>query len=183
MDSAAIVNDIMACSDTITAYHFFRANHEETLLDVLRHISHQLLSQPTAVSQVAIDICEKKITRNASLLLKDLVDVICDVSVASGRTYIILDGVDEFSHFKKLLKYLPQLVAAKAKVIISSRELPCITIHMKNVTLVDARAERHDTELYVNWRLDEESEVDEDLLSDDLKRDIVSKLVEQADGS
>jgi hypothetical protein len=181
--SAAIVNDIMSCSDTIMAYHFFRDNQEETLQDVLRHISHQLLSQPTAVSQVAIDICKKKMARNASLLLKDLVDVICDISVTSGRTYIILDGLDEFSHFNKLLKYLPQFVAAKAKVIISSRELPSITIHMTNATLVDARAGHQDTELYVHWRLEEDSEVDKDLLTDDLKIDIVSKLVEQANGS
>jgi hypothetical protein len=117
------------CPDAITAYHFFRDNQEETLQDVLRHISHQLLSQPTAASQVAIDICKKKMARNASLLLNDLVDVICDISVTSGRTYIILDGLDEFSLYNKLLKHLPQFLVAKAKVVVSSRELPSITIH------------------------------------------------------
>lgn len=183
MGSAAIVNDIMSCSDKITAYHFFRDNQEETLQDVLRHISYQLLSQPTAVSPLAIDICKKKIARNASLLLKDLVDVICDISATSGRTYIVLDGLDEFSHFNKLLKYLPQFVAAKAKIIISSRELPSIAIHMTNAILVDARARNQDTELYVHWRLEEDSEVDKDLLTDDLKTDIVLKLVEQVNGS
>lgn len=54
---------------------------------------------------------------------------------------------------------------------------------MTNATLVDARAGRQDIERYVQWRLEEDSEVDKDLLTDDLKRDIVSKLVEQAAGS
>jgi hypothetical protein len=54
---------------------------------------------------------------------------------------------------------------------------------MTNATLVDARAGRQDTKRYVEWRLEEDAEVDKDLLTDDLKRDIVSKIIEHANGS
>ncbi|KAF2825558.1 ankyrin [Ophiobolus disseminans] len=181
--SATIVNDILSLSRTIVAYHFFRDSQEETLHDVLRHISYQLLSQPNVVSQVASDIYEKKKARGASLLLKDLMDVICDISTSSDQVYIILDGLDEFAQCTKLLKHLPQLVAAKATALVSSRELPNIAAHLVNSTVIDACAEQNDTESYVQWRLDEESEVNEDLLTDDLKRDIVSNLATQTNGS
>lgn len=165
------------------AYHFFRDNHEESLQDVLRHIAYQLLSQPRAGSQVANDIFQRKKSRNASLLLKDLVDVICDILSASDSVYLILDGLDEFPHFTKFLKHFPQFVATGAKVMVSSRDLPNIAAHMTNSTRVDARAGYQDTELYVLWRLQEESEIDEDLLTPDLKNKIVSKVVQQTDGS
>lgn len=64
--------------------------------------------------------------RNASLLTKDLLDVICNIASTSGRVYVVMDGLDEFTQSAKLLKYLPQSVAAKAKVVISSRDLPSI---------------------------------------------------------
>ncbi|KAH7317362.1 ankyrin repeat-containing domain protein [Rhexocercosporidium sp. MPI-PUGE-AT-0058] len=181
--SAAIVNNITSRSKTISAYHFFRDGQEETLLDVLRHIAYQLLSQPATVSKVAIYIFKKKMAQNASLLLKDLVDVICDISVTSSPTYIILDGLDEFPHLNKILKYLPQFVTAKAKVLIASRELPSITAYMSNAVLIDARVEHRDIEFYVDWRLGEDSEVEQNLLSDGLKKDIVSKVIERASGS
>jgi hypothetical protein len=129
----------------MVAYHFFKDNLEETLQDVLRHITHQLLSQPTTQSLVAIDIYKKKKARSASLLLKDLVNVICDICTTSVRVYIILDGVDEFPQYNKLLKHLPQFVAAHGKIGVSSRELPSIGVHMNKATLLDARAEHQDT--------------------------------------
>jgi hypothetical protein len=184
VDSATIVNDLMSsCPDAAIAYHFFQYNQEETIQDVLRHIAHQLLSHPTVVSQVAIGLRKKKMPRNASLLLKDLVAVICDIALTSGRTYIVLDGLDEFPHCNKLLKHLPEFLRAKSRVIISSRELPNIQTHMKSAVLLDAYAERLDVELYVQWRLEEDSEIDEDLLNDNLKSEIISKIVGQVDGS
>lgn len=181
--SALIVNDISNQSNTLVAHHFFKNSQEETLQDVLRHIAYQLLSQPTAVSQVAVDICKKKRARNASLLLKDILDVICDIASTSGRVYMVMDGLDEFTQSVKLLKYLPQFVAAKAKVVISSRDLPSIATHMSNAKLIDARAESHDIELYVQWRLEDDSDIDEVLLTDAFQKDVAVKVAEQCKGS
>ncbi|KAF2033016.1 ankyrin [Setomelanomma holmii] len=180
---ATIVNDILNQANTLVAHHFFKDSQEETLQDVLRHIAYQLLSQPTAVSQIAVNICEKKMVRNASLVPKDLLDVICDVSSTSGRVYIILDGLDEFAQSAKLLKYLPQFVAAKAKVVISSCDLPSIATHMANAKLIDARAESHDIELYAQWRFEEDSDIDEVLLTDAFQRDVAVTVAEQCKGS
>jgi hypothetical protein len=169
--------------NALVAYHFFQENREETLQEVLRHIAHQLLSHPTASSQEAVALHKKKMPRNAALLPKDLVAVICDVARTSCSSYIVLDGLDEFPHFKKLLKHLPELLGANAGVIISSRDLPSIKSQIPGAVLLGARAEHLDIELYVQWRLEEESEVEHDLLTDNLKAEIVAALVGQIDGS
>ncbi|KAF2729617.1 ankyrin [Polyplosphaeria fusca] len=180
--SAAMVNDITNCPGTLIAYHFFGHN-QETLQDALQHVCHQLLSRPTAVSQVATDIYNRKTNRNASLVFKDLVSVICDIAATSSRVFVVLDGLDEFPYLNKLLKLLPKFVAAKAKVVVASRELPSVSKYMTSATLIDAHAERQDIWLYAHWRLEEDSKADEVFLTDDLKIDIASKLVDQANGS
>jgi hypothetical protein len=181
--SALMLNDLLNQSNTLVAYHFFRDSQEETLQDVLRHISYQLLSQPGAVSQIATDICERKMARNAYLLPKDLLDVICDIASTSGRVYMVMDGLDEFAHSAKFLKCLPQFVAAKAKVIISSRYIPSIASHMFNAKLINAHAESNDIKLYAQWRLREDSGIDEVLLTDAFQKDVAVKVAEQCKGS
>jgi hypothetical protein len=181
---AAIVNDILSSSaDATVVYHFFRDNQQESLADVLRHLAYQHLSRLTATSKLAVDLYRKRKASKGSLLPKDLVNIICEIALTSGRAYIVLDGVDEFPHFAKLMKHLPQFIGAKAHVLISSRDLPTIKGFLSDAALLDARADEADIESYVSWRLEEECGLDHEVFTTDLKRKICSKLVEHVNGS
>lgn len=96
-DGASIINDVSSKTDTISVHHFFTYNNEETVMDVLRHIVHELLSQPHAVSRMATDVCKKKAAHNASPLFKNLTGIICELAKKIGRVCIVMDGLDEFS--------------------------------------------------------------------------------------
>jgi uncharacterized protein (DUF58 family) len=181
---AAIVNDVLSNSaDATVAYHFFGDSQHESLADVLRHLAYQHLSRLTATSELAVDLYRKRAASKGSLLPKDLVNIICEIALTSGRAYIVLDGVDEFPHFAKLMKHLPQFTGAKTHVLISSRDLPTIKDFLSDAALLDARADEADIESYVSWRLEEECGIDYEVFTTDLKRKISSQLVEHVKGS
>lgn len=181
---AAIADDILnSGSNATVAYHFFRDDQPESLVDVLRHLVYQQLSQPTGISKVALDLHRKSKSYNAMLLPKDLINVLCDVASTSGRSYLILDGIDEFPHFSKLLKHLPRLAEAGTHVLVASRDLPSIKSLLSDAIHLDARAGADDVKAYVEWRLEEEADLDDTVFTDDLKQDICTKLAEHVNGS
>ena len=184
MFRAAIINDILSNSAGATVvYHFFRDSQRESLAEVLRHLAYQYLSLLTATSKIAVDLYRKRKASKGSLLPKELVDIICEIALTSGRAYIVLDGVDEFPHFAKLMKHLPQFIRAKAHVLISSRDIPSIKNFLSDAALLDARADEADIESYASWRLEEDCGLDYAVFTTDLKRKICSKLVEHVNGS
>ena len=81
------------------------------------------------------------------------------------------------------MKHLPQFVGAKTHVLISSRDLPTIKDFLSDAALLDARADEADIESYVSWRLDEDSEIDYEVFTAELKRKICSQLEEHVKGS
>ena len=74
--AAAIVDDISRQRDTTVVHNFFRGDCEETILEVFRHVVYQILPRPKAASQFAVRMYKKKEARNASVLSKDLIDII-----------------------------------------------------------------------------------------------------------
>jgi hypothetical protein len=63
---AAIADDFLTShADAVVAYHFFRDGQPESLVDVLRHLVYQQLSQPTGTSKVALDLHRKSKSYNA----------------------------------------------------------------------------------------------------------------------
>ena len=184
MSSAAIANDILSnCPDATISYHFFRDSHAEAIGDVLRHLAYQHLSQPTGVSALAVNLHRKRKTNKAPLLPKDLVKILCDVASTSRRAYIILDGLDEFSHAVKLLKHIPEFVAAGALVLVASRDLPTIKGLLSDAVVLDARAGGADLNTYISWRLEEDCELDEEIFSTQLKEEVRLRLIGHVDGS
>lgn len=184
MSSAAIVNDTLSnCPDATLSYHFFRDSHPESIADVLRHLVYQHLSQPTGASKLAVDLHRKSKTSKAPLLPKDLVKILCDVASTSRRVYIILDGVDEFPHFAKLMKHIPEFVAARAHVLVASRDLPTIKGFLPDAVVLDARADKADIDAYISWRLEEECELSVTVFTTELKEEICVKLVGHVNGS
>ena len=184
--SAAIADDLLHnCPEATLSYHFFRDNHPEPLADVLRHLAYQHLSQPTGTSKLAISLHQKSKTTKAPLRPKDLAKILCDLASTSHCTYIVLDGLDEFPHAAKLMKHIPEFVAAGARLFIASRDIPSINASLAstNPSILDARADQADISAYVNWRLEEDCELDEDAFNDDLLKEICQKLVDQVDGS
>ncbi len=167
------------------SYHFFRDNHPEPLADVLRHLTYQHLSQPTGTSKLASTLHQKSKTTKAPLLPRDLAKILCDLSSASRCTYIVLDGLDEFPHAAKLLKHIPEFVAAGARLFIASRDIPSVNASLAgtNPLILDARADQADIFAYVNWRLEEGCELDEDAFNDEVLKEICQKLVDHVDGS
>ncbi|KAM7214504.1 ankyrin [Rhypophila decipiens] len=181
---ATILDDIFTSfPDATVSYHFFRDGRQESLSDVFRHLVWQHLSQPTGLSKLAERIYSKSKPTKAPVLLKELVKILCDIGSSSGRAYLILDGLDEFPHYSKLLKHLPEFTAAGIRVLVSSRDLPAIQTLLSGAVVHDARAGRSDIEAYVSWRLEEDSELDEGVFTAELKEEICTKLVEHIRGS
>ena len=181
---AEIINDIIVSHPNATlSYHFFRHSQMESISDVWRHLVHQSLSQPTVVSQIAVRLHQKSKTNKKQLLPKDLVSILCDIASASSRTYIVLDGLDEFPHFAKLLKHIPELINVKAHLLVSSRELPSIRALLGNAKILDVKTNPADIGTYVEWRLKEDSGLEDAFLNPDLKREICDRLVKHVDGS
>ncbi|KAK4212693.1 hypothetical protein QBC37DRAFT_401244 [Rhypophila decipiens] len=182
--SATIVDDIFTSfPDATVSYHFFRDGRQESLADVLRHLVWQHLSQPTGLSKLAERIYSKSKPTKAPVLLKELVKILCDIGSSSARAYLVLDGLDEFPLYSKLLKHLPEFTAAGIRVLVSSRDLPAIESLLSGPTVVDARASRSDIGTCVSWRLGEDSELDEGVFTAELKEEICTKLVEHIRGS
>jgi hypothetical protein len=155
------------------------------LADVLRHLAYQHLSQPTGTSKLAVNLHQKSKATKAPLLPKDLAKILCDIASTSHCTYIVLDGVDEFPYAGKLMKHFPDFVAAGARLFIAGRDIPSISASLActNPLTLDARADQADISAYVGWRLQEDSELDEDTFNDELLKEICKKLVDHVDGS
>lgn len=83
----------------------------------------------------------------------------------------------------KLIKHVPELVAAYARVLISNRDLPSIKTHLTDAIVMEAGAWHQDIELYAKWRLDEESDIDTKLVTGDIREALKIKLIEQTNGS
>ncbi len=116
---------------------------------------------------------------------RDLARILCDLASTSHCTYIVLDGLDEFPHTAKLLKHIPEFVAAGARLFIASRDIPSINASLATTSplILDARADQADISAYVDWRLEEDCELDEDTFNDELIKEIYQKLVDHVDGS
>ncbi|PVH99314.1 ankyrin [Periconia macrospinosa] len=192
--AAAIVDDLSRHPKTLVAHHFFRyttittaTQDDDSLHDVLKHIIYQLLSQPSANSPLAITLSKTKKPRNASLPLKDLVDIICDIATSSNNpTYVVVDGLDEFAQSGKLLKQLKRLLACKVRVLVGSRDLPSIRSQLPGNGIkcgLDSCASRRDVEMYVEWRMDEDAEIEGSFVTEELKRSVVEKVVGHCNGS
>ncbi|KAJ6286661.1 hypothetical protein J3E71DRAFT_336506 [Bipolaris maydis] len=115
--AAAIVDHISRHRDTTVARHFFRDDYEETILEVFRDIVYQILPWLKAASNATVGIYKKETAYNASILSKDLMGIIWDISANQINFYIVFDGLDEFPQYMKRLKHLPQLVAKGVKVV------------------------------------------------------------------
>ncbi len=184
--SAAVADDLLQHRPGATlSYHCFRDSHPEPLADVLRHLAYQHLSQPTGTSKLAISLHQKSRTTKAPLLPRDLAKILCDLASTSHCTYIVLDGLDEFPHAAKLLKHVPEFVAAGARLFIASRDIPSLNASLAgtNPLILDARADRADISAYVIWRVEEDCELDEDTFNDELIEEICKKIVNVVDGS
>jgi len=115
-------------------------------------------------------------------LLNDLIDILCKISQMSPGSFIILDGLDEFADRKKLLTLLPKVVTSGVKILVTSRDLADIREHFTDFVSLEVKAEGVDIHRYVDWRLEEDSEIYE-LFTEDVKQELTSKLEEYASGS
>jgi hypothetical protein len=185
-DRAAILEDLSTTSvdGSVIVYHFFSSDRkQESLQGVLRHLVVQALTQSPNVPPKALDLRKKKKHSNAEFVPKDLLDILVEIAKVSPNTYVILDGLDECMYLGKLVRHLPTLRNSLIKVLIASRDLPDIRKNFEDCPSLEVKASKYDIEHYVNVRLREDGEVDYELLEEDLKNEITSKIEKHADGS
>lgn len=181
-----ILDDIHASTpkDAIVSYHFFRAdNDEDSLQDFLRHLVFQGLNQCRDMIPEAAEMHRIHAASSADPLPKDLVHLLTAIYKRFSVVYMVLDGLDECHYLPKLARQLSTLRAAGIKILLTSRSIPDVRKHLEGWHQMDVRPDRCDISLYVDWRLQEDAEVEYDGLEDKLKEDIVLRLFEHADGS
>jgi len=184
--SAAVAQDLdtaSSSSQSAVAYHFFGAERcNETLDGFLRHLAVQLLDQDDTVPEDVVNLWKKGKSTNSSLLPDEIISIISSTVNNTSVAYAVLDGLDECPFLAKLAKLLPKLSKTGLKIFATSRDLPDIRKHLDTSSHVEISATRDDLARYIDWRLQEESEVDYDLMPQSFKSDLTSAVVNHVDG-
>ncbi|GAM40121.1 hypothetical protein TCE0_034r12223 [Talaromyces pinophilus] len=184
--SAAVAQDLDTASSSsqrAVAYHFFSAERcNETLDGFLRRLALQLLDQDDTVPEDVVNLWKKGKSTNSSLLPDEIISIISSTVNNTSVAYAVLDGLDECPFLAKLAKLLPKLSKTGLKIFATSRDLSDIRKYFDKSSHVEISATKDDLEHYIDWRLQEESEVDYDLMPQSFKSDLTSAVVNHVDG-
>ncbi|KIV96718.1 hypothetical protein, variant [Exophiala mesophila] len=184
--SAAVAQDLdtaSSSSQSAVAYHFFSAERShETLDGFLRHLALQFLDQADTVTEDVVNLWKKAKSTNSSLLPDEIISIISSTVNKTSVVYAVLDGLDECPFLAKLAKLLPKLSKTGLKIFATSRDLSDIRKHFDKSSHVEISATKDDLAHYIDWRLQEESEVDYDLIPQSFKSDLTSAVVNHVDG-
>ncbi|KAI7975642.1 hypothetical protein EIK77_003997 [Talaromyces pinophilus] len=154
----------------------------ETLDGFLRHLAVQLLDQDDHVPEDVVNLWKKGKSTNSSLLPDEIISIISSTVNNTSVAYAVLDGLDKCPFLAKLAKLLPKLSKTGLKIFATSRDLSDIRKHFDKSSHVEISATKDDLAHYIDWRLQEESEVDYDLMPQSFKSDLTSAVVNHVDG-
>jgi hypothetical protein len=169
-----------AANGSLILYHFFSADQAaEPWLDVLRHLIFQAVEQTETVPPLSLDPRKMKLSRTASSV-KKLVDVLLEMSQAFRKTFIVLDGLDEYQHRLQIVELLPKLKRAGIKIVATSRNFDDIRKDWGKFPNVEIKASKGDIGRYVEWQFEDNSNVDWDYFEpsvrDTLKKDLMKQI-------
>ncbi|PGH23688.1 hypothetical protein AJ80_02294 [Polytolypa hystricis UAMH7299] len=184
--SSVILQDLHEkyAANAVITYHFFSCDRpKEPLLDALRHLVVQALSQAQSIPSQASDLWKRKSQSNADLIRKDLIEILISVANLMPHMFIVLDGLDECRYFNKLVHHISTLKKSGIKLLVTSRDLPHIKDHFLRDSNLEVRASKDDIHRYVNYRLEEDGKVRFDLIERRLKDQIATAIYKQVDGS
>ena len=164
-------------------HFFFRHGQEDSLETVLRTVIHQLLIKTRAPPARALQLYEKKAAAKGALTVEELVDIFSKALQMIPDSFLVLDGLDEFTERKRLLGLVPQILETGSNVLVTSRDIPDIRAYFANYQMIQVKAHRSDLGKYVDWRLKNDSSIDYGYFTHDLKQQIAAKIEEHANGS
>ena len=136
----------------------------------------QQIAQNGSSSQLALlgQYCKDSNTPS----LKELLRILTEVVELSYKTWLVIDGLDEFDDRKTLIPIIQRLSKAGVKVLVTSRNIPDIRDAFQSEKGFEVQVPRSELEVYVSNRL-EESDLFDSL---DPSSVMVSTIVDQADG-
>ncbi|KAI1404230.1 ankyrin repeat-containing domain protein [Hypoxylon fuscum] len=177
-------------SDCFVSFFFVQSDDQESLkaLSIMRSLVRQRLPEPT---QLPDNIEESLRKLNSYSELDDIAQLLSVVTIASKRSYIIIDGLDECDKQNRvqLLGALSSLVdkAQNTKVFVASRESLAGDVRSRFGThehiLMDNSAAQKDIPEYVNGMIQKCMENGDLEVGDpSLITEIKQALIQGADG-
>ncbi|KAI1311980.1 hypothetical protein F5Y03DRAFT_261558 [Xylaria venustula] len=183
---AATVLDALRSTNhmpAIVTYHFFVVDSEEQVAGSFRQLVYRALKQYSDKVPLASEIYERFENFNATLPVKDIVEVLLAIATSGKRLFIVLDAIDECRDVPELMRYLPLLTGSDIKVFATSRDLPNIRKHLGESLKIEIRTDTDEMQKYVDWRLHSHDIIEFDSFKGHLENEIVEKLSHHIDGS
>lgn len=178
------------CAKQDTAIAFFYCDYQDqslqTALGIVANLVKQVVQSKISFFKPLQELYENMISKSihARPNLKDLESLLLSACDTFGRSYIVVDALDEcaLDQRKLLLPLFQSLREASIKVFVTSRR------HAQDVerafcdhTRVEIRATESDLQDYVTNQIEDDEDLT-DLLPDELKTKIVSSISNGARG-
>ncbi|KAI0893355.1 ankyrin repeat protein [Annulohypoxylon nitens] len=161
--SSAVVNDLMrrATDDHTIAvayiYFNFKRENEQKVVDLLKSILGQFLRGLSYLPDFAKELHEKAERDGTPLLIKEVLDAICEAIKLYSRTFLVVDALDECqtsngcrSNFLDCI-LAPQFL--ENNLFITSRHLPDIEQYFEGCMKQEILASSDDVRRYIGGHM------------------------------
>lgn len=189
--SSVVIDDLIESSEqngSIVLYFYFdyKKQGDQTPFKVLQTLFHQILSTysslPPEIVELAEDVAKGKGLRSWDKLKKLFVEL---CNSATAPVFIVLDALDEcdaVANRGPILELIKELKTSRANVMITSRPYPHdVNDLLGNCPQVLVEASDKDIEAYVLGQIDTNL-VMGDLIDDELRKEIVTAILEKSQG-
>ncbi|KAF8334518.1 hypothetical protein F5887DRAFT_650253 [Amanita rubescens] len=142
----------------------------------------QLLKRTSTGDPKALSILRNQCEMKSLFQIGDLTNLIMELSPATEKTFVVIDGLDKCDSLDILLPHLLEL-AKKLYVFVSSRDHPDIRHHFQDQThyMISADDIRHDVQQFVKMEVEKISRINPDVV--DFIDFIVDSLTSGAEGT
>lgn len=171
-----------ASADTRVLYHYFvfSAEHDDHKGPaVVRHLLRQCLEYSDTIPPAILRLYEGAVQSKVEVTYNVWLETFCKLISTFSHVYIMLDGVDECHDRPGLGRFVRMARQTNANIYAAGRGP--IDLPIRGSGDIEIRAPRSDLETYIRTTLEEDQEL-YDLLTDSLADEIVSTLVDYADG-
>jgi hypothetical protein len=171
------LNEVQRPTPASIIYHFcdFAERKVEKTVVILQRLLRQILHE---ANPAQLSLLERRRESSNNPSLKELSQLLSDVTQAKANVYLIIDALDELDDRKAFIPILRELARIGIKVFVTSRDIPDIRDAFRTQRNIEIQASRADLESFVANSFEDNDYCD----SPNANSAIVSAIVDQAGG-
>ena len=157
-------------------------------MEIFRSLIRQLAEQVDVIPEEIIALRARRQGQQQTLTSQELIQIFRLIGYRFGKVSLIIDAVDECHEIAKLISMIKSLESGwkngsltSLRVLLTGRSLETLEQMLKPDDTLEVVAEEIDVKSYLEWRV-EGSEMLNELVSGQMRMDIVDKVANHANG-